>query len=164
MGSHLVVLNSSNVAIDLLERRSVMYSDRVREFFDTFKTSSHEYLPLATDAYGKRTVRTTTPLVTALTNGNLPQDGMFLVLPSNAVRKYLAHPPPLISSLFQRFSRGSVRRQNLQGSEHLPPSAFPISRTLFEACAFVRRSPLDSVLPSPQAHRISPNPEASLCH
>lgn len=38
MGSHLVVLNSSNVAIDLLERRSVMYSDRVREFFDTFKT------------------------------------------------------------------------------------------------------------------------------
>jgi hypothetical protein len=38
MGSHLVVLSSSDVAIDLLERRSVMYSDRVRESFVTFKT------------------------------------------------------------------------------------------------------------------------------
>ena len=31
MGSHLVVLNNTEVAKELLERRSVVYSDRVRK-------------------------------------------------------------------------------------------------------------------------------------
>jgi hypothetical protein len=40
MGTHLVVLNNSSVATDLLERRSVMYADRVRKPFDNPITAS----------------------------------------------------------------------------------------------------------------------------
>jgi len=34
MGSHIVVLSDPDMVVDLLERRSVIYSDRVRERFD----------------------------------------------------------------------------------------------------------------------------------
>ena len=34
MGARLVVLNNSDVAIDLFERRSVVYADRVRKRVD----------------------------------------------------------------------------------------------------------------------------------
>jgi len=34
MGSHIVVLSSPDAVVDLLERRSAIYSDRVRELFD----------------------------------------------------------------------------------------------------------------------------------
>ena len=41
MGSHLVVLSSSDVATDLLEQRSAVYGDRVRKPFDiSFATSA----------------------------------------------------------------------------------------------------------------------------
>jgi hypothetical protein len=40
MGSHVVVLNNSAVATDLLERRSVMYADRVRKPSDILTTTS----------------------------------------------------------------------------------------------------------------------------
>ena len=40
MGSHVVVLSSSDIATDLLERRGVVYGDRVRRPLDiSFMTS-----------------------------------------------------------------------------------------------------------------------------
>ena len=56
MGSHMVVLNNSDVAADLLERRSLIYSDRVRNLFGECLVSQlnfHRYPPLATNAHGK---------------------------------------------------------------------------------------------------------------
>jgi hypothetical protein len=40
MGTHLVVLNDSTVATDLLEQRSATYADRVRRPFDIPLTTS----------------------------------------------------------------------------------------------------------------------------
>lgn len=40
MGSHVVVLSSSEAATDLLERRSALYRDKVRRPFDIQFTPS----------------------------------------------------------------------------------------------------------------------------
>jgi len=55
MGSPLIVLSSPDVITDIMERRSAVYSDKVRKFFwhpvDHF--SAHQRLPPASDADGK---------------------------------------------------------------------------------------------------------------
>jgi hypothetical protein len=48
MGSHVVVLNNSAVATDLLERRSAAYADRVRKPSDIFIATS-----VLTGTYGQ---------------------------------------------------------------------------------------------------------------
>ena len=56
MGSHLVVINDSGVAADLLERRSVINADRVCKSSSSIPSLTPPP-PLAQDAYGERTVR-----------------------------------------------------------------------------------------------------------
>jgi len=46
MGSPLIVLSSPDVAADLLERRSAVYSDKVRKSFGILST-----IPVLTDTY-----------------------------------------------------------------------------------------------------------------
>jgi len=59
MGSHLVLLSNSDVATDLLERRSVIYGDRVRKLqCPSLLQRLPAPIPLASAAYGERTVCT----------------------------------------------------------------------------------------------------------
>jgi len=125
MGSHMVVLNSSDAAADLLERRSVGSGDRVCKYFEMpFTTSAltgtyrQPRLPMANELYVSSYSSGAT-----LTHSGFSQHGVHLVFPHDALREPLAYPPPVIPPLLQRFGRESVRRQDPQGSKRLPPSA-----------------------------------------
>lgn len=96
MGSHIVVLSSHDAAVDLLERRSAVYSDRVRERFDvSFKLLAltgippQPRLPMVKELW----VFSSLLSITTPANDDLFQDGRFLVLPCDGVREYLAHSP-----------------------------------------------------------------------
>lgn len=78
MGSHIVVLSNTDIAAELLERRSRIYSDKVCEPFDIspISPSSHEYQTPATNAYGKGIVRAALLTPTTLTSNDGFQDGV----------------------------------------------------------------------------------------
>ena len=58
MGSHVVVLSSSDATIDLLEQRSVVYADRVcKRSVSSSRSQRLPNPPLASVTYGERTVR-----------------------------------------------------------------------------------------------------------
>lgn len=57
LGTHLVILNSHESAIDLLEKRSAVYSDRVRRYRQSFLVfhltrCDQPHLPMLVDLYG----------------------------------------------------------------------------------------------------------------
>jgi hypothetical protein len=88
MGSPLVVLNNADVAADLLERRSVIYSDKVVPGFS---------IPLTTPGLTATYCQPRMPMVNELcvpshssvaapTNHDLFQDGMLMVIRRDALQ------------------------------------------------------------------------------
>ena len=99
MGSHIVVLNNSDMATDLLERRSVISGDRVCSYrpsdipFTTSALTDTYYqprLPMANELY----VFSYSSVVTD--TRRLIQDGVHLGNLPHALREYLAHSPQVI--------------------------------------------------------------------
>jgi len=124
MGEHLIVLNSSEVAMDLLERRSVVYADRVRKHFGiqfttSVLTGAHRQprMPMFKELYVSSFSSAITPA------NDLFQDGVHLGLTCHALWEPLACPPSAVPPFFQHFGRQPVRRQGPQGGKCLPPSA-----------------------------------------
>ena len=111
MGSHVVVLSSSDIATDLLERRGVVYGDRVRKPFDipltaSALTSTHfqPRLPMVNELYVLAGSSLTTP-----TNNHLHQDGVHLGRVANALRESLAYQSSAIPPFLQHLNCESVR-------------------------------------------------------
>jgi len=72
MGLHVIVLSSSDIATDLLERRGVIYGDRVCRFLSVPFTSSvltyrQPRLPMVNELY----VLARSPVATPASNGSL---------------------------------------------------------------------------------------------
>ena len=110
MGSHVVVLSSSDIATDLLERRGVIYGDRVRIPLDIpFATSvlistyNQPRSPMLSEVYVLAHSFLTTP-----TNDGLLQDGVHLGPRANALRESLAYQSSVILPVLQHFSREPV--------------------------------------------------------
>lgn len=109
MGSHLVFLSDSDVAADLVGRRSAMYVDRVCKRSDTLTiftlTGAHPLKFRATmlvELYEFSISSITTPA------NDLLQNGVLSTLLHDALRENLACPPRAVSPLFQRLGGRSI--------------------------------------------------------